>query len=169
MCRVSRHVLVRGHVCEPVCVGLHIKQMFFNIAIALMRCSAVCLTADTIDLAEVDIDQSRLPEPNLRVRVWRRPQVSSGLPLCILLTKLTRLVFLFVITVVRVIAITRSKRLLYKAAVSICLSVCLYPPPLSTRPSDRNQIWHTYSDRYGSGYHLNKLTHPTPGVISRHM
>ena len=30
------------------------------------------------------------------------------------------------------------------------LSVCLYPPFLSTRPSDRNQILHTYSDRYGT-------------------
>ena len=35
------------------------------------------------------------------------------------------------------------------------LSVCLYPFFLSTRPSDRNQILHTYSDRYGT--HLNKL------------
>ena len=37
------------------------------------------------------------------------------------------------------------------------LSVCLYPPFLSTRPSDRNQILHTYSDRYGTHSHLNKL------------
>ena len=41
-----------------------------------------------------------------------------------------------------------------------CLSVP--PPPFSTRPSDRNQIWHTYSDRYGTGSHLKKLTHPHP-------
>ena len=28
----------------------------------------------------------------------------------------------------------------------VCMSVCLYPPPLfsSTRPSDHNQIWHTF-------------------------
>ena len=37
------------------------------------------------------------------------------------------------------------------------LSVCLYPPFLSTRPSDRNQILHTDSDRYGTHSHLNKL------------
>ena len=37
------------------------------------------------------------------------------------------------------------------------LSVCLYPPFLSKRPSDRNQILHTYSDRYGTHSHLNKL------------
>ena len=43
------------------------------------------------------------------------------------------------------------------------------PPFFSTRPSDRNQIWHTYSDRYGTGSHLKKLTHPTPGVISHHL
>ena len=30
-------------------------------------------------------------------------------------------------------------------------------PFLSTRPSDRNQILHTYSDRYGTHSHLNKL------------
>ena len=35
--------------------------------------------------------------------------------------------------------------------------MCLYPPFLSTRPSDRNQILHTYSDRYGNHSHLNKL------------
>ena len=35
--------------------------------------------------------------------------------------------------------------------------MCLYPPFLSTRPSDRNQILHTYSDRYGTHSHLNKL------------
>ena len=35
--------------------------------------------------------------------------------------------------------------------------MCLYPPFLSKRPSDRNQILHTYSDRYGTHSHLNKL------------
>ena len=35
--------------------------------------------------------------------------------------------------------------------------MCLYPPFLSTRQSDRNQILHTYSDRYGTHSHLNKL------------
>ena len=33
----------------------------------------------------------------------------------------------------------------------------LYPIFFSTRPSDRNQILHTYSDRYGTHSHLNKL------------
>ena len=48
---------------------------------------------------------------------------------------------------------------------SVCLSVCLSvcTPLFSTRPSNRNQIWHTYS-----GSHLKKLTHPTHGVISCH-
>ena len=35
--------------------------------------------------------------------------------------------------------------------------MCLYPLFLSTRPSDRNQILHTYSDRYGTHSHLNKF------------
>ena len=35
--------------------------------------------------------------------------------------------------------------------------MCLYPLFLSTRPSDRNQILHTYSDRSGTHSHLNKL------------
>ena len=50
-------------------------------------------------------------------------------------------------------------------AVSLCLSVCTLF--FSTRPSDRNQIWHTYSDRYGTGSHLKKLTNPTPVVRER--
>ena len=45
---------------------------------------------------------------------------------------------------------------IYKAAVSlsVCLFVCgcLHPPLFSTRPSDRNQIWHIYSDRYGKTF-----------------
>ena len=34
---------------------------------------------------------------------------------------------------------------------------CLYPHFLSTRPSYRYQILHTYSDRYGTHSYLNKL------------
>ena len=30
-------------------------------------------------------------------------------------------------------------------------------PPFSTRPSDCNQIWHTYSDRFGTDSNLNKF------------
>ena len=33
----------------------------------------------------------------------------------------------------------------------------MYPLFLSTRPSERNQILHTYSDRYGTHSYLNKL------------
>ena len=36
----------------------------------------------------------------------------------------------------------------------VCLSVP--PPPFSTRPSDRNQIGHTYSGRYGIHSQLKK-------------
>ena len=46
----------------------------------------------------------------------------------------------------------------------VCLSVCLYPPPFSSRPSDCNQIWHTCSGIYGTHSQLKKnATHPTPG------
>ncbi len=57
-------------------------------------------------------------------------------------------------------------------SLSVCLPVCLSVPPppfFSTRPSDRNQIWHTCSGRYGTHSELKNLTQPTPGVISRHM
>ena len=50
--------------------------------------------------------------------------------------------------------------LLYKAVVSLCVSVCT--PCFPTRPSDRNKIWHTYSDRYGTGSNLTKIG-PTYG------
>ena len=52
---------------------------------------------------------------------------------------------------------------LYKAAASlcVCLSVCT-PPPFSTRPSDRNQIWHAYVDRSGNYWNLNKFYPPDP-------
>ena len=40
----------------------------------------------------------------------------------------------------------------------VSLSVCT-PPPFSTRPSDLNQIWHTYSGRYGTHSQLKKI-HP---------
>ena len=45
----------------------------------------------------------------------------------------------------------------------ICVSV---PTPLfSTRPSDRDQIWHVCADRYGTGSHLKKSDphHPSGG------
>ena len=53
--------------------------------------------------------------------------------------------------------------LLYEAAGSLCLSVCLsVPPPLLTRPSNRNQIWHTYSGRYGTHSQLKKIWPTSP-------
>ena len=47
------------------------------------------------------------------------------------------------------------------------LSVCPYPF-FSTRPSDRNQIWHTYSGRYGTHSQLNKFdpAHPRGNITS---
>ena len=51
---------------------------------------------------------------------------------------------------------------IYYIKLQFSLSVCLYPPFFSTRPSDRNQIWHTYSGRYGTHSELKKITHPTP-------
>ena len=58
--------------------------------------------------------------------------------------------------------------LLYKAAVFF---VCLSPPFFSTRPSDRNQIWHTYSahsGRYGTHSQLKKFdpAHPRGNITS---
>ena len=54
---------------------------------------------------------------------------------------------------------------IYKAAVSLavclCVGVCI-PPIFSTRPSDRNQIRHTYSDRYGE-----KIDPPQRGFRSQ--
>ena len=44
-------------------------------------------------------------------------------------------------------------------SLSVCLSVPL--PPFSTRSSDRNQIWHTYSGRYGTHSDIKKIL-PTP-------
>ena len=61
---------------------------------------------------------------------------------------------------------------LYKAAVFfVCLSGCLNPPPpifFSTRPSDRNQIWHTYSGRYGTHSQLffYDPAHPRGNITS---
>ena len=50
--------------------------------------------------------------------------------------------------------------LLYKAAVSLfCACACVCTPPhhfFSTRPADRNQLWHIYSNRYGTGSNLKK-------------
>ncbi len=40
------------------------------------------------------------------------------------------------------------------------MSVCT--PLFSTRPSDRNQIWHTYSGRYGTHSQLKKFDPPHP-------
>ena len=41
----------------------------------------------------------------------------------------------------------------------VCLSVCT--PPFSTRQSNRNQIWHTYSGRYRTHSQLKQIW-PTP-------
>ena len=58
------------------------------------------------------------------------------------------------------IVLTKQHHLLYKAAVFF---VCLYPPPFFyTRPSDRSQIWHTYSGTYGTHSQLTKIDPPHP-------
>ena len=40
-----------------------------------------------------------------------------------------------------------------------CVSVSVFVPPsyFLTRPSGRNQIWHTYSNRYGTDSNVNQL------------
>ena len=56
-----------------------------------------------------------------------------------------------------------QSRLLYKAAVSLCVCLQLIRySNFSTQPSDRKQIWHTYSDRYGTHSQLKKLYPPHP-------
>ena len=55
-----------------------------------------------------------------------------------------------------------ESNLLYKAAVSLCLYVSAPPPFFSTRPLDRNHIWHTYSGRYGTNSQLKKFDPPHP-------
>ena len=56
-------------------------------------------------------------------------------------------------------------------SLSVCLpAVCLSVPPpfFSTRPSDRNQTWHTYSGRYGNHSQLKKIdpAHPRGNITS---
>ena len=60
----------------------------------------------------------------------------------------------------------RGLHVLYKAAVSLCLSVCLYPPFFR---HDRRT-----ATKFGTHIWIDclspkKLTYPTPGVISRHL
>ena len=50
---------------------------------------------------------------------------------------------------------------LLDAAVFVHFAIVI--PALHSHLSDRNQIWHTYSDGYGTDSNLKKLTHPTPG------
>ena len=68
--------------------------------------------------------------------------------------------------------VIKSKCTIYyiklQKSLSVCLPVCLYPPFFSTRPSDRNQIWHTYSGRYGTHSQLNFFdpAHPRGNITS---
>ena len=55
-----------------------------------------------------------------------------------------------------------SSNAIYYIKLQLSLSVCLYPPPFSTRTLERNQIWHTYSDRYGTGSHQKQIDLPHP-------
>ena len=49
---------------------------------------------------------------------------------------------------------------LLDAAVFVHFAIVI--PALHSRLSDRNQIWHTYSDGYGTDSNLNKFDPPDP-------
>ena len=49
---------------------------------------------------------------------------------------------------------------LLDAAVFVHFAIVI--PALHSRLSDRNQIWHTYSDGYGTDSNLNKIDPPDP-------
>ena len=49
---------------------------------------------------------------------------------------------------------------LLDAAVFVHFAIVI--PALHSRLSDRNQIWHTYSDGYGTDSNLNKIVPPDP-------
>ena len=50
---------------------------------------------------------------------------------------------------------------LLDAAVFVHFAIVI--PALHSRPSERNQIWHTYSDRYRTNSNQTFFDHPTPG------
>ena len=52
-----------------------------------------------------------------------------------------------------------------KLQFSLSVSLSVPPPLFSTRPSDRNQIWHTYSGRYGTHSELRKIYPPQRGLM----
>ena len=49
---------------------------------------------------------------------------------------------------------------------AVCVHFAIVIPALHSRPSERNQIWHTYSDRYGTDSNLNKFYPPEPSWVS---
>ena len=52
------------------------------------------------------------------------------------------------------------------AAVFVHFAIVI--PALHSRPSDRNQIWHTYySDRYGTDSNLKQFDPPNPSGGAR--
>ena len=55
----------------------------------------------------------------------------------------------------------RSRKMVLDAAVFVHFAIVI--PALHSRLSDRNQIWHTYSDGYGNDSNLKKLDPPDPG------
>ena len=57
----------------------------------------------------------------------------------------------------------RSRKMVANVAgCRIFVHFAIVIPALHSRLSDRNQIWHTYSDGYGTDSNLNKFDPPDP-------
>ena len=51
-----------------------------------------------------------------------------------------------------------------------CLNILIHESePFSTRPSDRDQIWHACADRDDTGSHLKKLPTPPQGGLGGYL
>ena len=62
----------------------------------------------------------------------------------------------------------RSRKMVAIVAGSaIFVHFAIVMPALHSRPSDLNQIWHTYSNRYGTDSNLTKFEPPDPRGCAR--